>query len=323
MNQEIDRKDEYEFLVSDRLQKIRQIINKYGEENFYISFSGGKDSTVLSALVDMAFPNNQIPRVYANTGIELNMIRDFVLELQKTDSRIQIIQPKTPIKQMLERDGYPFKSKAHSQTVEHWQNRREKTRWIKRYLREELNENDKKYPPKYGCPQILKYQFTNDFTLKVSDKCCKRLKEEPLKEWQKENNKPYGIVGLMREEGGRREKAVCLAFNGKGTLKNFQPLVAVTKEWEEWFIEEYKVKICAIYYPPYSLKRTGCKGCPFAPDIQKQLDMFDEFFPEERRQCEIIWKPVYDEYRRIGYRLKPYEHQITISEWLKESEINK
>lgn len=43
-----------EFLLEDRLQKIRQIINKYGEENFYISFSGGKDSTVLSALVDMA-----------------------------------------------------------------------------------------------------------------------------------------------------------------------------------------------------------------------------------------------------------------------------
>lgn len=46
-----------EFLLMDRLQKIRQIVNKYGEENFYISFSGGKDSTVLSALVDMALPD--------------------------------------------------------------------------------------------------------------------------------------------------------------------------------------------------------------------------------------------------------------------------
>lgn len=67
-----------EFLLEDRLQKIRSVINKYGEENFYISFSGGKDSTVLSALIDMACPGNKIPRVYANTGIELNMIRDFV-----------------------------------------------------------------------------------------------------------------------------------------------------------------------------------------------------------------------------------------------------
>lgn len=314
-----------EFLLQDRIQKIQQIIRKYGEENFYISFSGGKDSTVLSALVDMAIPNNKIPRVYANTGIELNMIRDFVFEMQKEDSRIQIIKPQTPIKQMLERDGYPFKSKEHSQTVEHWQRRKEKTRWIKRYLREELNEKDKKFPPKYGCPQVLKYQFTNDFTLKVSDKCCQRLKEEPLKIWQKENNKPYAIVGLMREEGGRRENAVCLAFSGKGELKNFQPLVAVSKEWEEWLIKEYQIKICDIYYPPYSLKRTGCKGCPFAPDIQKQLDMFEKFFPAERKQCEIIWKPVYDEYRRIGYRLKPLDEgrQMTIEEFDLEQEIKK
>ena len=67
-----------EFLLQDRLQKIRQIINKYGEENFYQSFSGGKDSTVLSALIDMALPDNTIPRVYANTGIEYRLILDFV-----------------------------------------------------------------------------------------------------------------------------------------------------------------------------------------------------------------------------------------------------
>lgn len=69
---------ENEFLLEDRLQKIRQIVNKYGAENFYISFSGGKDSTVLSALVDMALPNNTIPRVYANTGIEYKLIQQFV-----------------------------------------------------------------------------------------------------------------------------------------------------------------------------------------------------------------------------------------------------
>lgn len=67
-----------EFLLQDRLQKIRQIIGKYGEENFSLSFSGGKDSTVLSALLDLAVPGNKIPRVYANTGIEYRLILDFV-----------------------------------------------------------------------------------------------------------------------------------------------------------------------------------------------------------------------------------------------------
>lgn len=99
------------------LQKIKSTIEKYGEENFYISFSGGKDSTVLSALIDVALPNNQIPRVYANTGIELNMIRDFVFDMQKKDDRVVIIKPTTPIRKMLEVDGYPFKSKMHSSYV--------------------------------------------------------------------------------------------------------------------------------------------------------------------------------------------------------------
>lgn len=67
-----------EFLLMDRIQKIQQVINEYGEENFYLSFSGGKDSTVLSALLDMAIPDNTIPRVYANTGIEYQLILDFV-----------------------------------------------------------------------------------------------------------------------------------------------------------------------------------------------------------------------------------------------------
>ena len=69
-----------EFILQDRIQKIRQIIKKYGEENFYISYSGGKDSNVLSKLIDLALPCNQIPRVYCDTGIELNAVRDFVRE---------------------------------------------------------------------------------------------------------------------------------------------------------------------------------------------------------------------------------------------------
>ncbi len=117
---EVIRMTDNEFLLQDRVQKIQQVIGKYGEENFYISFSGGKDSTVLSALIDLALPDNRIPRVYANTGIELNMIRDFVIELQQTDDRIEIIKPTVPIKQMLEVDGYPFKSKDHAKYVDRY-----------------------------------------------------------------------------------------------------------------------------------------------------------------------------------------------------------
>lgn len=285
-----------EFVLEDRLTKIRQIINKYGEDNFYISFSGGKDSVVLHHLVDMAIPGNKIPRVYANTGIELNMILDFVVKMKEKDQRIIIIQPSIPIKPMLERDGYPFKSKKHAKKLGTYQ-RNGMTKTAINYLNP--SENCKTF----ACPKILRYQFSPDFKLKVDYKCCVNLKEKPLHEWGKENNKPYSIVGIMKDEGGSRSKGKCLAFSGK-KLKAFQPLIPITKAWERWFIDKYNIEICDIYKPPYNFYRTGCKGCPFALELQEELDKLEEFFPAERKQCEYIWKPVYDEYRRLGYRLR-------------------
>lgn len=304
-----------ELILQDRLEKIKQTIEKYGEENFYISFSGGKDSTVLSALIDMALPENKIPRVYANTGIELNMIRDFVLEMQKIDNRIEVIKPSVPIKKMLEEEGYPFKSKHHSEMLKIYQRNPYAQSSIK-YKNGEYNFNSNK------CPKCLRYQFEPTFNLKVSDECCDKLKKEPLLKWQKENNKPFGIVGIMPAEGGRRATTKCLTFKNNGKVLSFHPLVPVTKEWEDWFISEYNIQICDIYKPPYNLIRTGCKGCPFAINLQQELDTLEKYFPAERKQCESIWKPVYDEYRRIGYRLKPLDehHQISIDEYEVESE---
>ncbi len=165
--------------------------------------------------------------------------------------------------------------------------------------------------PMMQCPKMLRYQFTPEFKerLKVSDKCCVNLKEKPMAEWARESNKTIAILGLMQAEGGRRIHSKCLAFN-KDKLKAFQPLTVITKEWEEWFIDEYNVEICKIYYPPYNRNRSGCLGCPFSLHLQEELDMLERFSPSERKKAELIWKPVYDEYRRIGFRLKKeYEEE--------------
>lgn len=210
---------------------------------------------------------------------------------------------------MLERDGYPFKSKKHAKKVGTYQ-RHGMTKTAINYLNP--GENYKTF----ACPKMLRYQFSPDFKLKVDYKCCVNLKEKPLHEWGKKNNKPYSIIGIMKDEGGSRTKGKCLAFQN-GKLKAFQPLIPVTKDWEDWFIEGYNVDICDIYKPPYNYYRTGCKGCPFALYLQEELDKLEEFFPKERKQCEIIWKPVYDEYRRIGYRLKPLDKQMNINDFIK------
>ena len=290
-----------EFLLTDRLDKIKSVINQYGEENFYISFSGGKDSTVLSWLIDKAIPYNNIPRVYADTGIELNMIKDFVVNKAINDDRFIIIKTHKNIKEKLYKYGYPFKSKQHSEVLDRYQ-RKGKITSVKQYL----GEREDKQPWVRSCPQKLKYQFTDDFNIKISDKCCIELKEKPIEEWKKLYNKKYAILGIRTAEGGRRFNAKCLAFRGD-KLKAFQPLAPVTDDFEDWLIEKYNIEICDIYKPPYNFKRTGCKGCPFNITLQKELDTLEKYFPSERKQCEIIWKPIYDEYRRINYRLKKGE----------------
>ena len=288
--------EDFELTLFDRLNAIKDTINKYGEENFYLSFSGGKDSTILHYLLDMALPNNQIPRVYSNTGIDLLMVSMFVRKLAEKDSRIKIINPSRPIISTLEKIGYPFKSKHHSYMVEKYQ-RLGMIKGVKNYLG--IGDN----PIKKTCPKKLQYQFTDDFKLKVSDLCCFYMKEQPLTNWAKENNRQIAITGIMRDEGGRRVKGACIVKRG-GKIKFFNPLVKITKEFEEWLIEKYNLEISPIYNPPYNFKRTGCKGCPFAIEIQSELDTLQKLFPNERKQCELIWKPVYSEYRRIGYRLK-------------------
>lgn len=299
-----EKANDFPWILQNRIFRIFNVITQYGEENFAISYSGGKDSTVLSKLIDMAVPENKIPRVYADTGIEYKAIRDFVYEKAKTDDRIQIIKPRTPIRKMLEKEGYPFKSKFHAETVARYQRTHEtETAWVKNYL---LDPGPGVYRS-HTCPAVLRYQFTPECKLKISDKCCKRLKEEPIQEWKKANGKLYDIIGIMRAEGGRRESAKCLAFKPNGKLRAFQPLVPVSLEWEEWFIKKYKIKLCSLYYPPYNFTRTGCKGCPFILNLQEELETLSRLAPREREQCETIWKPVYDEYRRIGYRLKKEE----------------
>lgn len=235
---------------------------------------------------------------------------------RKKDARINIIKPSVPIKQTLDEFGYPFKSKRHSITVARWQKSRTLTKYQERYV------NGTCWRP---CPSKLRYQFTDDNKLKISHQCCVKMKEEPLDEWAVKNNKKYTILGIMRSEGGQRENSKCLIFSGKN-MKRFQPLVPVNKEWELWFVNEYKIALCDVYKPPYNFYRTGCKGCPFALNLQEELNTLEKYFPNERKQCEWIWKPVYDEYRRIGYRLKDginhKRHQMTVEEWFAENGEN-
>lgn len=156
---------------------------------------------------------------------------------------------------------------------------------------------------RYACPARLKYQFSDGFNISVSNKCCYKLKKEPAEKWRKENGKSITITGMRADEGGLRAGLKGCAIFDEGRLKKFHPLQPVTEDFINWYVETRNIKLCDLYYPPYNFERTGCKGCPYSTDLQRQLDIMACFLPAERKQCEYIWAPVYAEYRRIGYRL--------------------
>ena len=288
-----------ELLLADRLGVIQTANRKYDlEHNAYLSFSGGKDSTLLHYLLDEALPNNRIPRVYLDTGIEYLAIREFVMSLAKDDDRFIIVKPTKPIKPTLEKYGYPFKSKEHSLKLSQFQKGLISPN-IEKYMR---------FGDHFACPKSLSYQFSKDFALKVSDRCCYKMKKEPAHRWEKENHKSIAITGMRREEGGQRANIKgCIITDRKGKVKKFHPLLVVSDEWEEWYLKERGIRLCPLYYPPFNFKRSGCKGCPFNTSLQEDLSVMALYLPKEREQCEFIWKPVYEEYRRIGYRLERYE----------------
>lgn len=229
-----------------------------------------------------------------NTKLLLNLQRE-----RERDERINIINPHINIKKMLEEKGYPFKSKEHSDHIACYQ-KGGMTLWVQKYLG--TNTEGRIKAKQFQCPDKLRYQFTPEFKLKCSKHCCDELKKKTAKSYEKQSGKKIVLTGMRSEEGGSRKNISCTAF-AEGKLKKFHPLLVITEEFEEWFIKTRNIKLCELYYPPYNFERTGCKGCPYNMNLQSYLDTLAILLPEERKQCEMIWKPVYDEYRRIGFRL--------------------
>lgn len=123
---------------------------------------------------------------------------------------------------------------------------------------------------------------------------------------------------MRAEEGGNRSNLGCITQGQNG--KHFNILIPITEEWEQEFIKRNNIELCELYYEPYNFDRTGCSFCPYSKDLQEQLDRMKQLDKSTYNQAQIIWKHVYEEYRRIGYRLrkkKDYE-QISIFDILNE-----
>jgi 3'-phosphoadenosine 5'-phosphosulfate sulfotransferase (PAPS reductase)/FAD synthetase len=76
-----------------------------------VSFSGGKDSTVLLHIARQIYPN--IPAVFSDTGLEYSAIREFV----KTWDNVDIIRPDMNFGQVITTYGYPIIGKEVAEAI--------------------------------------------------------------------------------------------------------------------------------------------------------------------------------------------------------------
>ena len=92
-------------------ERLREWVDYFGLDGVYVSFSGGKDSTVLLTIARQMYPG--IKAVFVDTGLEFPEIRQFV----KTWDNVDWIKPKRTFKEVVEKYGYPFISKEVSACV--------------------------------------------------------------------------------------------------------------------------------------------------------------------------------------------------------------
>lgn len=256
---EIEQKKE--LLKASLEEKInatkRLIMDWYGQFDgkVYVSFSGGKDSTVLLHIARSLYP--EIVGVYANTGLEFPEINKFV----KKNENIITIKPKMSFKETLEKYGFPVVSKEQSQYIMQYRTAKSEktkdTRW---------NGN------KWGRGKISeKWKYLVNADFKITDKCCDIFKKNPFKKFEKETGlKP--MIGTMAGESAHRAKyylnGECNAFNAK------RPISKPLSFWSEGdiykYIRDFNVEISEIYKMGY--KRTGCMFCMYGLHLNDQKD---------------------------------------------------
>ena len=77
----------------------------------YVSFSGGKDSTVLLDIARKIYPD--IPAVFSNTGLEYPEIRRFA----KAHDNVEVVQPKMAFNEVISKYGYPLIGKEVAEAI--------------------------------------------------------------------------------------------------------------------------------------------------------------------------------------------------------------
>lgn len=156
--------------------RIREWYSHY-QGDVYVSYSGGKDSTVLLDIVKGMFPD--VPAVFCDTGLEYPEVRE--LALRKADV---VLKPEMNFKQVIEKYGYPIPSKEQALFIRQARHSAEKTKAIR------LGDGRFSVSKKWRSLLIAPFE--------VSEKCCNVMKKKPFRKFQRERASMHD-----RDDGAR------------------------------------------------------------------------------------------------------------------------
>lgn len=310
-------------------EKIDQWYTAWGGQ-CYVSFSGGKDSTVLAYLVARYLASYRTPPwplnlVFVNTGLEYPEIQKFVNEyadwLRKEFPHVTVnlvrLRPKMNITQVVTKYGYSIIGKDVAHRIE--TARRSPDSRSAKLLRGEVLRSDGNKSI-YNCEK-WGYLLTAPFL--IADRCCGIMKKSPAKSYEhKANTRP--ITATMAEESLLRmqkwRQTGCNAFEGGRPLS--KPMSFWTEQDVLHFLVERQIPYCGVYGDIVAsdgendydktlvdcplrctgCQRTGCMFCGFGAHLEKGINRFQRMkltHPKHYQFCigggafdtDGLWKP--------------------------------
>lgn len=289
--------------------KIKHFYRSFNGE-VYISFSGGKDSTVLTSIARKLYPD--IPLVFSNTGLEypeiVKFVKTFIEDTSKykeinirgykvrhfKKSNVFIINPKYSFKEVIEKEGYPVLSKKISRFIKDLQNPTNNNKVTRKMrLTGEMKNGNKTVVGKlsekwknkfFNIEDEDKLIYKDKASFKVSHRCCNLLKKQPFNVIRSEFNLKPIIGTLASESNFRKNKYLqngCNIYDSKKP-KSF-PLSFWTNQDILKYIYKNNIEYCSIYgeiikenniYKLTGEQNTGCIFCAFGVQYDDEPNRF-------------------------------------------------
>jgi 3'-phosphoadenosine 5'-phosphosulfate sulfotransferase (PAPS reductase)/FAD synthetase len=232
--------------IDHSLGAIEQFLNAV-DGKAYVSFSGGKDSTVLLDLVRRVRPETKA--MFIKTGNDYPEIHKFALSFDNVD----VVRPKMTFKQVVEKYGFPLVSKEQSQYINEAKHTQSD---VLRDLRLTGAGGTRRGKVSSTWRHLVDAPFD------VTHRCCTKLKKDPAKAYEKETGL-HPILGTMAEESQLRlQKYMVTSCNVLEGHRIASYPLSIWREADIWrYIREFKLPYCELYDRGFD--RTGCMACGF------------------------------------------------------------